>query len=118
MVTFAKIGKGGEKVELDSAVGYPGGAGIADESLKNVRRALGLPLTKQLVHYADIRSADSAEKVESFRIVEMFDDWYTLELQIEGKADAVRMHNAFFAEMQKASFVADMRRSAARMDAA
>ena len=81
-----QIGK--EFVVLDSDKIYSGKANPIQEE-KLIRKAVGLPVTKQLVYYKDKHDPSSVVFVHDYRI-------------------KVRLHSVFFAEMQKPSFVADM----------
>lgn len=81
-----------------------------NEAEKNVRRELGLPVTKQLIYYLDKSDPNSFIDVENFKIIESFEitaKWYMLDVTIK-TGDVIRIHSSHFAEMQKPNFVADM----------
>lgn len=100
---------GKETVILDSEQYYRGTEKLNPEE-KLVRKAIGLPIKKQLLYYPNKTSADSVMKVEGYKLVEMYDiseRWYTIELYLMD-GSKVRIHSMYFIEMQKPSFIADM----------
>ena len=107
MTQEVKLGTG--VIILDSEAVYSGAEKLNDDE-KLVRKAVGLPVTKQLVFYKDKYTADSVINVVSYQLVEMFDmldRWYTVEVTLsDGCKD--RIHSSYLAEMQKPSFIADM----------
>lgn len=106
---FQEIHIDKDVVFLDSEEVYSGADNL-NENEKLVRKALGLPIKKQLVYYSDKRDAGSVISVKEFRVIGMFDvteRWYTLECELWDNTK-VHIHSSYFAEMQKPSFVADM----------
>lgn len=98
-----------DTVVLDSEKTYSGMEN-PDAEEKLVRKAIGLPVKKQLVYYKDKADENSIVNVTSFRIEEMYevsDRWYTIEIAT-AEGDVRRIHSAYLAEMQKPSFVSDM----------
>jgi hypothetical protein len=74
------------------------------------RKALGLPVKKQLIFYKDKRDAGSAVKVTKYRILKMHvaeENWYTVEVTLED-GTGISIHSAYLAEMQRPGFVEDM----------
>ena len=78
--------------------------GRACKDEKTERTLFGLPLTKDLVYYKKIDGEWQKFDVESFEIVAMYPEWFTFELD-----NGTRIHSAFFAHMQKPSFINDMK---------
>ena len=96
-------------VVLDSTKMYTG-AEKPKEDAKLVRKAIGLPIKKQLIYYCDKRNPDSMINVKEYQLVEIFDiteRWYTLEITLSDETK-VRIHSSYFVEMQKPSFIEDM----------
>lgn len=96
-------------VVLDSEKVYSGEAKPSDEE-KNVRKAIGLPVTKELIYYQNIRDASSAVPIKTYRLCEMYqitDRWYTIEISLEN-GKSVKIHSDYLIQMQKPSFIADM----------
>ena len=107
MTQEVDLGKSTDTLTDEKA--YACGNKVTEEE-KLVRKALGLPLTKQLVYYKNVHDASSACCVTEFRILEMYDitdRWYTIGLTLEDGPN-VRIHSGYLAEMQKASFIADV----------
>ena len=98
-----------EIVILDSDIIYSGKEEPAEEE-KLVRKAVGLPVKKQLIYYTDTHDANSVVNVEKYQLIEMYninDRWYTIEVIFADDTKA-RIHSRFLAEMQKPSFISDM----------
>ncbi len=98
-------------VSLNTDILYSGSDAINDYE-KSVRKLLGLPLTKQLVYYADKTNDKSVIEIKEFKIAEIYTKtniWCTLELVIDGIGQKINIHSDFFAEMQKPSFISDMK---------
>ena len=96
-------------VLLDSTKMYTGAKKPKDDE-KLVRKAIGLPIKKQLIYYRDKRNPESVISVKGYQVVEMFDiteRWYTLEITLSDDTK-VRIHSSYFVEMQKPSFIEDM----------
>ncbi len=77
-----------------------------DEEEKLFRKALSLPIKKQIVYYKNKYTPSSAIKVVSIHVLEMFevtDRWYLCELSLYDES-SIRIHSAFLAEMQKPDF--------------
>lgn len=107
MTQEVQLGK--DSVVLDTEMTYSGAENPSDEE-KLVRKAVGLPVKKQLVYYKDKRSSDSVVSVSSYQLVEMFnitERWYVVEVTLADGAKT-RIHSSYLAEMQKPSFIADM----------
>ena len=103
----------GQVVTLDSESLYSGAAQPAPQE-KLVRKAVGLPVTKQLVYYTDKRDAKSVVPVTSYRVKECFetsDTWYVLDVVLNS-GETVSIHSSYFIEMQRPSFIADMEKQA------
>lgn len=100
---------GSETVILDSEKEYTGMEKPSDEE-KQIRRAVSLPVTKQLIYYKDKRDAESAVNVQTYRLAEMYnltERWYIIEVTLEDGTKE-KIHSDYLAEMQKPSFIADM----------
>lgn len=101
---------GDEQVALSSDALYDGGEKPSSEE-KLIRKAVGLPVTKQLVYYKDTLNQNSVINIESYKLIKMFqitERWFVIEVNIEN-GETKRIHSAFLAEMQKPSFVSDMK---------
>ena len=97
------------EIILDSEKVYSGKDNPSDED-KLVRKAVGLPVKKQLVYFPDKSDPESAVKVVKYQLVEMYeisDRWYTIEITTEDNK-SIRIHSDFLAEMQKPSFFSDL----------
>ena len=106
--------KGGKKVieerDVPDDVGTsgPGSAEALTEADTDLRRLLGLPITKDLVYYSSVRE-ECKKAVDKFVIDQIFtitEPWFVLMLFM-GK-ETVRIHHRYFAEMQSPTFVSDM----------
>lgn len=97
-----------EKRDIDIYEGIRGRGSLEGEY--DLRRLLGLPLTKPLVYYPDTKENNSVS-VDSFCITEIYDDWYVITLHFTDKRDPVNIHHRFFSEMQSPSFVEDMKKT-------
>ncbi len=101
----------GEELEISSDRLFSGRKNKEpDMEDRLVRMAVGLPITKQLVYYKDIRKADSKVDIDTFRLAEMYhviDRWFEMEI-VTVDGETKRIHSAFLSEMQKPSFIADM----------
>lgn len=107
MTQEVQLGK--DSVVLDTEMTYSGAENPSDEE-KLVRKAVGLPVKKQLVYYKDKQRSDSVVSVSSYQLIEMFnitERWYVVEVTLEDGTKA-RIHSSYLAEMQKPSFIADM----------
>ena len=108
----------GAVVKLYAGCMYAGGPLSKSEIEERlVRKALGLPVTKQLVYYPDKKDKASAVKVTVYQLIEMYaitDRWYTVELILDN-GNRVRIHSDYLVEMQKPSFVADMAKQASQI---
>lgn len=105
-----------QEVRMNNETGVPDSdqvySGMEDpeKAERAVRKALGLPVTKQLVFYKDKRNADSAVNVREYRILErhsLTELWYTLDVTLED-GSGIRIHSDHFSEMQKPGFAEDM----------
>lgn len=100
---------GGDIVTLDSEKLYSGMDNPQGEE-KLVRKALGLPIKKQLIFYKNKLDAESVTNIITYQLVKMFnitERWYTIEIST-ADGNTARIHSSFLIEMQKPSFVADM----------
>lgn len=77
---------------------------------KQVRKAIGLPVTKQLIYYTD-KNSDSVVPILNYRVREFFPEWSIIEVTLTN-GEIYVIHSSYLAEMQKPSFVADMARQA------
>ena len=101
-----------KKILLESDIYYTGDNDL-DEKEKGIRKALRLPVTKNLVYYRNKHEQSSAVFVSKYKIIEMYDisyPWYTLEICLADDGSTVRIHHLFFSEMQKPSFIEDMKK--------
>lgn len=104
-----KVGKKEKTVILETDKYYFGHEQPFDYE-KPIRRALGLPVTKQLIYYKDTRDENSNIPVLMYKIVKMYEDtskWYELEIILEDRSK-VSIHSDYFEHMQKPSFIKDM----------
>lgn len=102
----------GERILLETDIYYSGDSGISDEE-KGIRRALKLPITKQLVYYKNKHDASSIVSVSKYKIIEMYNitySWYTLELTLLGTSDSVKIHSSFFSDMQDPKFIEKLKK--------
>ena len=100
-----------DKIIVESDKYYTGSTEPANDE-KLVRKALSLPVKKELVYYRDKNDASSKVTVEKFKITEMYNfttPWFTLEIA-PADGGCVRIHSFYFAEMQKPSFIEDMKK--------
>ncbi len=77
-----------------------------NEEEKLFRKALSLPIKKQIIYYKNKNTPSSAIKVVSIHVLEVFevtDKWYLCELSLCDESP-IRIHSAFLAEMQKQDF--------------
>lgn len=89
------------EIEIYSGLTF---SGEALEEEKELRRFLGLPLTKKLVYKKRAKYPNwETFNVEKVVIEELYSDWFTLNV------DGVKIHSAFFSHMQKSNFEKDMR---------
>ena len=109
--------KGGKKiieerdVLVDVGTAGPGVAENLSESDSDLRRLLGLPITKDLVYYSEVNE-ESKKKVDKYTIDQIFtvtEPWFVLKVFMG--EDTVKIHHRYFAEMQSPTFVADMKGS-------
>ncbi len=104
-----QIQVGKEIVVLDSERIYTGNANPTQEE-KLVRKAVGLPITKQLIYYKNKIDPSSVVCVHAYSIIAAYqitERWFVIEIYTE-EGKTIRIHSVFLAEMQKPSFVADM----------
>ncbi len=101
-----EIAIGSDTITLDSEKQYTGSDEVTEQD-KLIRKILGLPITKALIYYKDKYDTNSVVNVKTYRIVEMYETWYTIELSLEdGTSKAI--HSGYLSDMQKPSFIADM----------
>lgn len=100
-------GKNKRTILFDTELLYSGKEPSSDIE-KDARRALNLPITKQLVYYPNININQTID-VEEYGITEVYDEWYTVKIKL---ADGVEkmIHSAYLKEMQSPSFIADMKK--------
>ena len=101
-----KIKAGTEIIELDTNSLYSG-IDNPNDNEKAVRKAISLPVTKQLVYYNDKTDFNSIVNVVTYQLIEMYDNWYTIEITTEDGAKH-KLHSGYLCEMQKPSFIVDM----------
>ena len=82
---------------------------------KELREILKLPKTKPLVYYSDKHDASSKVEISSYWVERMFDEdedniWYGIVVVLPDGTEK-RLHSAYFAMMQKKSFIQDIERS-------
>ena len=106
--------KGGKKVieekdvPVDVGTTGQGSAEALSEADTNLRRLLGLPITKDLVYYSSVRE-ECKKSVDKFVIDQIFtitEPWFILTLFMG--EETVRIHHRYFSEMQSPTFVSDM----------
>lgn len=105
-----QVDVGSEQVNLSPEAMYSGEENPGPEE-RMIRKAVGLPVTKQLVYYKDTLNTNSVENVISYKLIDMFqitERWFVVEVTLEN-GETRRIHSAFLAEMQKPSFIADMK---------
>ncbi len=96
-------------IVLDSDKLYSGSDNPSDEE-KLIRKAIGLPIKKQLIYYKDKKDRDTAINIIKYQITEMYDiseKWYTVELTLSDDTK-VKTHSGYLIEMQKPNFTVDM----------
>lgn len=101
---------GNEQVVLSSDDIYDGEEKPTPEE-RLIRKAVGLPVTKQLVYYEDTLDPNSVVKVLTYKLIEMYqitERWFVVEVSLEN-GTIKRIHSVFLAEMQKPSFITDMK---------
>ena len=74
---------------------------------KELRKQLKLPITKPLRYMRRRNGSYAAIPVVNLDVEEAFETWSTLCITLEN-GEAVKIHSAYFAEMQKPSFEKDM----------
>ena len=112
-----QIQVGVEIVDLDSDAVYSGAANPS-QAEKMIRKAIGLPVTKQLIYYKDKLDPASIVYIISYRVLDVYqitERWYIVEAYTED-GETIRVHSTFLAEMQKPSFVADMKAQQAAIE--
>ena len=78
---------------------------------KVMRKVIGLPMTKQLVYFSDIRDAKSVKNVNKYRVVKLYeisDRWATLEIELDS-GEKVLINSMYLMDMQKSGFIDEMR---------
>lgn len=101
---------GSDNIILDSEKIYSGCENPNDDE-KLIRKAVGLPVKKQLIYYTDKRDSKSVVNIRKYQLVEMYnitERWYTVEITTEAD-QTVKIHSGYLIEMQKSSFIADMK---------
>ena len=101
-------------VEIDFDKWFSASKPEKDSEDKNLRKLLGLPLTKALIHYPNaypcMRNQYTKENIKRYRICDVYevsDFWATVEIETES-GKILRIHSDFLAHMQKPMFVKDM----------
>lgn len=112
MIQKVTVGTGNnaKEVALDTEKTYYGKA-PEDDFEKDIRRALNLPITKQLVYYPD-KNENITVNIETYKISEVFSDWWTITIHLEN-GDDVNIHNLYLKEMQSPTFISDMQKQGA-----
>ncbi len=91
---------------------------LTDEE-KAFRRNLPFPITKQYVYYKDKMDKNSIINVLKYRFIEAYEtshEWFTMELLLQDNSKVI-IHSGYFVEMQKPSFIEDMKKLAEQLDA-
>ena len=100
----------GEQIILDNITWHPGAEKKPqDPTERLVRKALKLPITKQLVYYPNTFEKKTFNIVR-YRLNEFYDvsdKWYFVHVELEN-GEIVNIHNAFLSEMQSPSFIEDI----------
>lgn len=82
------------------------------DNRKELRKLIGLPKTKPLVYYPDKHDASSKTEVVDFWVEKVFDEdennvWYGITVLLPDGTEK-HLHSAYFAMMQKKSFIDDI----------
>lgn len=97
-------------VSVDSDKWYIGTA-PDDKQDRDLRKLLGLPVTKALVYYKNPRDESSKMNVLEFRVVKIYeisDFWAIIEI-VTDTGRNVKIYSAFLAHMQKPAFVKEFK---------
>lgn len=100
-------GKNKRTILFDTELLYSGKEPV-DDVEKDARRALNLPITKQLVYYPNINVNKTVEITE-YSVTEIYDEWYTIKIKLSDGSEKM-IHSAYLKEMQSPSFIADMKK--------
>lgn len=82
-----------------------------DKQDRDLRKLLGLPVTKALVYYKNPRDESSKMNVLKFRVVKIYeisDFWAIIEI-VTDTGRNVHIYSAFLAHMQKPAFVKEFK---------
>ncbi|MBP5414396.1 MAG: hypothetical protein ILN61_04025 [Lachnospiraceae bacterium] len=85
---------------------------------RELRKQLGLPLTKELVYYPP-RYEDKTHSpiaVDDVKVVREFPSYYTLEITLKDCTKKI-VHSKYFASMQSPHFLDDMKKDAEAVNA-
>lgn len=99
-----------ESISFDTDTVFKGEEKPTDNE-KLIRKILGLPITKQLIYYKDIKDAKSVRNIKRYRIVKLYeitDRWATIEIELDD-GEKVLINSMFLIDMQKPSFIDDMK---------
>ena len=102
----------GNEIAIDSETTYSGEAELSSME-RLVRKAVGLPVTKQIVFFTDEKT-NSAVPVLNYQVKEFFNEWCIIEVTL-ANGETRSIHSSYLAEMQKPSFVTDMARQEAAL---
>ena len=100
---------GDDIIILDNATWYSGAEKLEDRNEKLVRKALSLPITKQLVYYPSTYK-NITKKVTRYKLVEFYeitDRWYMILIELED-GSSLKIHSMFLSEMQKPDFLKEV----------
>lgn len=97
-----------------------------DEDEKAARRFYGLPVTKQLVYFPHPYTTDTKPViVNNYHEIQSYSgnygpkgkavNWYIFEVNLDN-GDTIRINDAFLNEMQKPTFLADMKKESETED--
>lgn len=98
-------------VQINSDTWYSAYETGKNSSDKDIRKLLGLPVTKSLVYYKNANDPETLINVLRYRIIEFYEitePWAKLEIETD-ENKIVRIHSDYFAEMQKPSFIKDIK---------
>lgn len=93
---------------------------LCEADTKKYRQKIKLPVTKTLIYYrGSIFTTFTTIKVEKYEIVEEYQRennyWAILKLYLKD-GTTVNIHSAYFAQMQKPSFIKDLIEEAEQMN--
>lgn len=85
---------------------------LNENDTKELRKELGLPITKQLVYWKKQNLEWVSFNVLDYEVVEVYEPSHSSSLMITiDNGEKIRILGDFFADMQKPSFVSDMEKN-------